>query len=371
MNFQKYKPEKLPPPYCNQFTTEVTRQELTDTIKKELASNAEMAKFLSGYQESSHDYFLKQYAELKTSVLLESDQAKESLEFGDTSFKELADERLWDIQQKKLFDVQCLWRAEKIKLREVESIWDFSYWEREIKLCPFIDPITELDLERYILFLKSSEEDLEFLFTPEWQLYDEFRTYYHNESDGIPLPEWYEFHNTQTGNGSLLLLPDIRGEKEEFYRNIWRNKKTGGSLPVDDRPSLILAEDEDFEGLMKKLETPRFNKLYFQYKTYKNATNEHDWLRDAFDFLESIYEPVPIKAHHDWKQALVLAKIRYVNLKIAEALPQAFEEYKMKQDLGLPQQQKADEKQRAFYDSLKVGVLEGREINGEPRNFDF
>ncbi len=43
------------------------------------------------------------------------------------------------IQQKKLFDAQCLWRAEQLDIPDIQICYDFMIWEKDILNCPFID----------------------------------------------------------------------------------------------------------------------------------------------------------------------------------------------------------------------------------------
>ena len=82
---------------------------------------------------------------------------------------------LGNIQQKKLFDKQCQWRAETFTHPAIETTSDFNYWEKNILNCPFIDPITEEDVALYIEFLQEYlGEDLTFL--GRWQDYNSYNS---------------------------------------------------------------------------------------------------------------------------------------------------------------------------------------------------
>jgi hypothetical protein len=80
---------------------------------------------------------------------------------------------------------------------------------------------------------------------------------------------------------------------------------------------------------------------------------------------------VPIEAHQDWRQALINAKNRYINQKIAEELPQVFEEYQLKHSLGISASEQPDDEEKTFYEELKSVVRKGRKLNGEPEDFNF
>ena len=80
-------------------------------------------------------------------------------------------ERLKEILQKKLFDMQCLWRAEKIIIPEINVSSDFRYWEANIFNCPFIEPVTENEIEIILKHLTKEEPyrlDHDIRLAPEW-----------------------------------------------------------------------------------------------------------------------------------------------------------------------------------------------------------
>jgi hypothetical protein len=368
MESKNYSPEKLPAPYRHYFTKKFTREDLTARIQQELEESPLFKEFAASYRPDSVTSFTKYYAEKKTSVLLDSEQARNRLEFGDSVFRTYAEERLWDIQQKKLFDLQCLWRAEKITIAEIESTWDFHYWSENIKSCPFLEPITGDEVSLYIEFLKSCTEELHTFH--EWQAYDEIKEEQTSDEGGM-IPEWYEYHNNHTGNGVYLTFPDVRGEKEEFYRKIWADHNTKVSKEAEEKyVPYLFAIEENVKEVMSKIETPEYRKMYARYERMQQILMSQEDVEDAYAFLTQLYQEVPIDASHDWRIALVNAKNRYINQKIAEELPVVFEEYQMKRSLGIAVGED-EEKDKSFYDSLKNPVREGRKLNGEPPDFSF
>ena len=84
---------------------------------------------------------------------------------------EAATKHLKVIQQKKLFDKQCLWRAEKIKIDGLQLCCEFLLWENNILNCPFIDPVSEEDLSDYIFFLQERANSYIDLYDG-WQEYE-------------------------------------------------------------------------------------------------------------------------------------------------------------------------------------------------------
>ena len=94
----------------------------------------------------------------------------------------------------------------QIQLPGVETTWDFGKWESNIRNCPFLDPITEEEVDLYIRFLETNDDshgdDWQ-----EWQNYEEIiGNYRDDEEDTSSIPEWYQFYNLYKGTASLMLL---------------------------------------------------------------------------------------------------------------------------------------------------------------------
>lgn len=375
MEYFNISPTKLPEPYRSHFRHNFSRDELQAFLLDELRSNIVCTKFLQRYSESCHENFLKQYAEIKTSILLDLDEMVETAEFGDTVFKSFADARIWDIQQKKLFDQQCLWRAERVRIPEIESTKDFYYWESDIQLCDFLTPITEQELELYIGFLNNCTDDIHSPhFYQQWQAYDEFKgntlvtSLFSSE-----FPAWYEYHNLRTGNGALFELPDIRGEKEEFYKKVWIDSaRHHVQEPAGTRkPLAFFSDDQDRMELVSQIEPKRFIHQMKRFYDLREKRNSHEHIEETLRFLIDIDRPVPIEGHTDWREAVIAAKNKYVNQQIAEVMPLVYEEYCMRMELGIAHQCAPNKNQRDFVNSLKAPVLEGRKLNGDPADFNF
>ena len=186
-------------------------------IKAELKNNAWLKDYLLQTYPNARERFLDEYAGEKIRWLEYGEQQKEKLEDEDLQFYHTAFNKLEEIQQKKLFDVQCQWRAEKLVIPEIKISFDFGYWEKNILNCPFIEPITENEIDLYNQYMLSNNYENHIDWFLSWQNYEQIKLAYVSENENANFPEWYDFHNGRTGSSVFMLLPDIRGEKEEFY----------------------------------------------------------------------------------------------------------------------------------------------------------
>jgi hypothetical protein len=284
-----------------------------------------------------------------------------------------ANEHLENILQKKLFDLQCLWRAEKIQLPTVEICFDFEMWSREIMNCPFLEPISQDDINLYTQFILTDEDALDISGKYDCQDYDKIlEAYLQDEEYGA----WYEFHNNQTGNTSLLLLPNLRGEKEEFYYKLAREELSQLDSPLksvfDGKPYLWFSDNEQLAEFVAKFEDKETKRWYAAYaeRNKKDDSWEAEQLERDVEYLLSIEEPIPVEAHHDIKEAVSKAVNLYRRKKLAEALPVAYEQYLMNLELGISYTVEKNQYIEIRPNILKR-LLRGRVLNGEPEDLDF
>lgn len=367
------------------------RKDIQDTIdqanfenktKKELQSEERFKNYFSGFNPVSVEQFISSYASQKSLWHRFGDFYIEQNEAEELQWIEAAVEHLAMIQQKKLFDAQCLWRAEKVTFPEVQICFDFQVWERDVLSCPFIEPITEADIELYQQYLQQNNMDLETdRWMESWQDYEQIKEAYNNEDSDFNFPEWYDFHNGRTGASSYLLLPDIRGEKENFYDDLSRieerpkieAQQAEYDKTRDKRPHLRSVYDADFMtwfvSTFEDQDTQAYYKAYLQQS--KNRDSSEQLMRDV-ELLSSAGELVPIEAHHDWREAIANAVARFRVKKIAEFLPAAYEQYALNQSMGiLPSNEKARNDYGHIRELWANRILRGRELQGEPRDFNF
>ena len=355
-------------------------KELKIKWRNEIEQNEELQLYFSKYRKNSIDGFVTHYINQKFQAHRYGDMYIKIAEDERSKWIDLAHEHLECILQKQLFDLQCQWRAEEIKLNGVEKCIDFVKWEKEILNCPFLKPISEKDIKMYQEFLMKSNLDFSNRFWGEdWQNYDDIKESYQSDGEESSIPDWYEHHYTHTGTTNLLMLPDIRGEKEEFYRRIWfknqrkEQEEKRKSEPIqltDDRPYLSSMDSNMIYFILENFEDQETQK---RYEYYKNAFEEyHDTssYEDMFRELVDAKEFVSIKANYDIKEAVHEAYNSYYARKTAEHLPLAYEQYLLNRKMGFII--KGDKDYFGDLDDIYTkSILGGRELNGEPRDFNF
>ena len=354
-------------------------KELKIKWRKEMEENEAIQAYFKGYQESSISSFINDYLQKKYMWFRYGDMYKKRAEEQRSQWIEIAHDHLEIILQKKLFDLQCLWRAEQIELEGVEICFDFVIWQNDILNCPFLEPINQYDIDLYQQYLLQPETELtDYYAGEEWQDYEERKAGYLNpDGDYLDLPEWYEFHNQRTGNTRLFLLPDVRGDKENFYSNLYfKNKEQNEvkqeqpvSAPQEIRPSLRSYDEETVSFFVKTFES---KDIQNKHKHYEESNNIEDniYYEDLVRELIQARENIPIRANKDFREALILANNEYRCKKVADHLPLAFEQYQFNIKMGLSVGDKD-----TFYKDLRINYVQrfiaGRVLNGEEPNLDF
>jgi len=347
---------------------------------KEIKENESIQTFFEQYHPSSVDSFTKSYVLQKYLAYKFADLYASELERQETRWIYKAEKHLEVILQKKLFDLQCAWRAEQIDLEGVEICFDFTVFEHDIFNCTILDEITEEEIKLYSDFLMSGHASL--YNDGGWQNYTTYKEEYIAGTDESNIPEWYEYHNLKTGKGSLFLLPDIRGEKEEFYLDLFREesrkeyekKEAENPTVFDKRPYLSCYEDDILNLFYTTFENREYRNLWKNYRLYSkrwdDGKNEH--LEEMLREMSKSSEIIPIESHYDYTQAIELAYHKYFFGKIAECLPIAHQQYLFNKQMNLSSNK---ERRDDFYPDLRKrhfdNILKGRELNGEPRNLDF
>lgn len=344
----------------------------------EMMASATVRQFFEQYNEASVVSYLDYYLSQKNAWVRYGDMYASMKENEELRFDNEAQEYLKVIQHKKLFELQCLWRAEKIQLPGVQLTYDFWQWENNVLNCPFIDPVTEEDIALCRQYLLGGNVDIDGDWSSlEWQNYDELKAGYNDDNEGW-YPAWYEFVDNRKGVSNIL-LPDIRSEKESFYRDLYfdsqREAREAESAAYQKsiegkKPSLSWYDDKATEFLIQTFES---KEVQHQYKAYKWGTDdmwERENVQAMIDLLKSADEPVPIEANQDWFQGLNLAVFKYKCKKIAEALPRVWEQYNMNVQMGIAFPAEDDYGKEA-YDSIRKQILIGRKLNGEPEDLNF
>jgi hypothetical protein len=376
-----------------------------ETIKS-ISKDASSKAYLKQYQNTEST--IQFYAWQKASWVVDKERSEWTLD--NRSNRDLLDAQtcLGNIQQKKLFDKQCLWRAEMFTHPAIETTQDFGYWEHNILNCPFIDPITQDDIALYIEFLKEYlGEDLMFL--GSWQDYNSYNSSYatvgkvmnkpkpndeddeeeeddDEDEDDINslLPPWYQFVNEQKGDSHYLMLKDVRQEKEWKYSRIGHAEESRiyaeklKKSPIDTRPFLSVSREEEMINFINIIEDnpEEIIKAYKVHRELYNKPEQDDMyeVEEAWDNLEDCYEPFPIaEGITDWKEALIATAKQWTNTKIIRNLPIFYEDYLFRNANGIKNviNEENERCYRKMADNYKESILLGRELSGEPRDLNF
>jgi hypothetical protein len=351
--------------------------EFQNEIIKDLQTNEKYKTYFSKFEPTSVETFITGFAFTKLMYTQYADLFQREREQTELGLLPEALQCLAEIQQKKLFDMQCLWRSGTINIDGITNTFHFDYWEEYIFACPFIAPISESDLDLYLIYLNSTNEPVlnhEF----GYQDYDQIKETILNDESGN-YPTWYEYYDTYRGTGMNIKLPNVRGQQEEFYRDLcYKNEKeqqikegTYKELTPFNSPNyLSYYDDEKVKEFVKLFYSSNELELLENYRESKN--NNHDYLDDALSYLSQAKEPISINANSDWREAIFEAAQLYKNKLIAKALPLAFEEYQMKLNIGI-----------SFYENIppiseddnssrvNEQIKKGKILNGESPDFDY
>lgn len=379
---------EMPPHIQEKFEEEIRVELIRQQTEQELKSNPVYQEFFSQFNPGSVESFIRNYARRKAFYLTRGQEYIQQEEQSGFRYKMIAEEALWAIQQKKLFNLQCQWRAEQIRLKGVEHSSQFQLLSANIQHCPYITPVSRAEMELYVKFLLSGHASL-VLSYDNWQDYEAFKAEY--QSGSIPsiddlveehMPAWYRFYDEYMSTSSLLDLPDVRGEKEQRYRSIARQrqleqlKRTNTPKQVDSRPYISIYDTEMVESFVRRFEDKKTLKFCKAVEQFQQMLDDHIELDEAIEILRNAGRQVRIHANDDWKSAIIEAANQYELEQIAHLLPAVHQEYVIRMENGINFPQSLIDKKRAEYafqlcENAKQQILEGRRILGEPENLRF
>ena len=377
-------PAHLQDKFEEELRVEIIRQQ----TEEELRSQTIYQDFFKQFNSHSVESFIKNYARRKALYLTRGEEYINLQEQKDLKYKMLAEEALWAIQQKKLFNLQCQWRAEQVKLKGVEHSVQFLTLSTNIQHCPYISPVSKAELDLYIKFLKSGQANQMFGFD-NWQDYDVFiaeaNDFYFPGIDGpleSRMPSWYKFFDEHMGTGYLLGLPDTRGEKEQKYRAAARKhqlteiKYSESNKKTDSRPFLSIFDTAIVESFVKQFEDKRTLKYCKAVEEFQAQLDDNIELDDALETLRLANSKVNIRSNADWKEAVIDAARQYELSQVADALHAVHQEYNFRLENGINFPQSLSDKKREEYtftisDLAKSQILLGRKLLGEDENMNF
>lgn len=359
-------------------------QKLLEGFREDMRNNEEYKEFFSKYNPVFVEKFIDDYTEYKARLIKYANHHYEQEEtLSQKMFRKETEELINIILQKKLFNAQLLWRAEKLAIPQVQITYDFHVWESNIMQCPFIEPVNDDDIKLMKRFLADDNFCDETGIWGTWQSYDQLMER-DEEGDLYVMPSWYGFYDSNMGTGPLLLLPDIRGEKELKYLEAfhkWKNRQPPAPKPQPAEPQAaslpgIFANDQDKTMFIEKFENDYICKLHqHEMDSRKPVDTEYDddAVRSAIWELEKADKPVYFEPGIVWHKAIIKAAGKYRNERKAVMLDEVYETYLMKRELNLFEIEdvKHKEWQKNFRNEIAGNIIKGREACGEPGDLNF
>lgn len=319
---------------------------------------------------------LRRYAEQKASYLVNGPGWLEQEQFRAGWPRQQAYRRLWEIQQKKLFNLQCQWRAGQLELPGVVDGREFEQWGKAIEQCPVLDAVDEDDLALYLRYLASDDcQDLhaDALRTTDWQAYESFRHWHLLEEAGsgspghdmlrpdLPealidslghlfnmfyrYPDWYAFYDLYRGTGQLLRLPQVRFDDHPAPDDPEPAEAPAPPSPAPDAaPAPADEPDQKYlsaydlpltETLLRQFEPPE---LLHYMRVMEHRPEKDEWTQAAestYGLLSEIAQPVPLAAGPDWRLALPDAYLAHQRRVVGEALREVYAEYCLREQVGI------------------------------------
>lgn len=380
-----YHPSRLP---AHSPELEVRLRELRTTFVTELRQNPRVADYLKDYDPKWADKFIEDYASAKVEAVHYSNyhlEAMETIEAGRELRYRKETEKVFDaILQKKLFNLQCLWRAEQITLPEVRTTWDFLYWGHNIRSCTFIDPVTREELELMRQFLHTDDCDAESLdWITDWQDYDAIFGR-DEEEDEDNMPEWYAYYDAHLGTGPLTELPDLRTPKEDHYRHLYHEEQAArrASQPpaapyVPPKPAIHCSMEERYK-FAQLVDDAIFQRIFLHDLVdaqERSEAEEGDEGDDPLDIiilhLDNIKNPPPVRGGLSWREAIRQCWRDYLNGVIAEDLDLVWNEYTMYREAGIVPVAEDKLHYKSLADDVARQILRGRVLAGEPEDLNF
>jgi hypothetical protein len=142
--------------------------------------------------------------------------------------------------------------------------------------------------------------------------------------------------------------------------------------------------EKEMAEFMKLFEKDK--SVFRAYKTYRmyfqqDANDENreeaglwEQVERAMFNLQDCYESLPVFGiHNDWKEAIIATAGHWVDMQTARALPVVHDEYLFRRQSGIahPFSEEQVNTYKALADMVREQILLGRELSGEPRDFNF
>lgn len=321
--------------------------------------------------------FLTYYSKHKAKVIDKGDDFTRHIHKMAEVHKEMAWKAYGAILSRKLFILQCRWRAEQLILKDLAISYDFWYWGYDPYCCPFIDEVTAEELELMKAFLLQPafrRWDLEL--HDNWQNYEK---YVEPADKDISLrtdyPSWFAYCDAHGTDPDWCSLPDIRGQKEQAYMKAARDSKKTSK-----------AADAPKEETKKSLHYNDKDLMAAELADLLGDTTTAQYIRDKYDcrkgqlypdvdvaqmYFEAFHtEEFPVQANENWGEGLVMASDQFFARRAAAALEETHEEYLYRKANDLLEKEEDNYFQR-IAERFREVIMEGRMKKGESRDLNF
>ncbi len=395
MNFEEweYHYSKLPKDY-KEKQAYIAR--LEETFLAELKQNQKAHAWAKQYntfkskdEEEQLEQFFFYYAKAKAAVVNHSKIYLDELEQEhELKFRKETEDAFKSILQWKLFSLQCQWRAELIKIPDVQHAKQFEYWEEDLHFCPYMPDVTPQDIAHMQDYLRTHHvRHWEAIY--DAQRYETVMRQVFDENEKYP-NRWFRYMHKALGDASPLLLPDLRGAKEEKYIEIAeeakrKEREAKGEKPYQPKPPThkhMPYPHQFYYGFAEHFEDPWFAALlkYLDDRnTAERAKNIHDETQDVdMVILQNAGEPIYLEEGREWDDAILHASLVYKHDKIAEGLDVLYQEYLFFKETGIggrKSERQIEPDGTDFWMLLckraEDKIMQGRRLLGEPEDWEF
>lgn len=311
----------------------IKADELKRQYMEELHTRPCYRDFFDHYQDESVPAFIDEYAKRKAHYTIHGDIKADEQSEAELKFRHLAEKYFAEIQQKKLFDLQCLWRAGKIKLDGICSTADFAPLEFCIFSVSFLKPVTEHELNIYLDYLITDESAGSHDY--RWQDYDSFKLAF-DSNQPERIPEWYNFYDKALGTESLLSEEDKKGQEEKKWLDRqWKELNASESSAETGKPSLEFNYNS-LEFFVYTFEDRKTIRQFMAAERFHPEIDNNRLLDEAWKLLRESDDNISITKTGNWKAALIETADRYRKQKTAECLKDLFREYQLRLKAGIP-----------------------------------
>lgn len=321
----------------NETKTEIEQLIKADELKslyiEELHTRPCYRDFFDHYNDESVSAFIREYAKRKAHYVIYGEAKAHEQAESELKFRHWAEKCFSEIQQKKLFDLQCLWRAGKINLEGIGSTADFAPLEFCIFSVPFLKPVTEHELNIYLDYLMTEETANSHDY--RWQDFESYKMAF--ESNQLErIPEWYRFYDKALGAESLLNEADKKGSEEERWLSLNTNSKNDTEASSETcKPDLEFTYNS-LEFFIYTFEDRKTIRHFMSAERFHPEIDNNKVLLEAWDLLRESEEEIIIAKTGNWKTVLIETADRYRKQKTAECLKDLFKEYQLRLKAGIP-----------------------------------